>query len=80
MMDVWMLVIAILSLLLVGGGMISAGVWGVAKVSSSVDRLSVKVDSLGDRVDSLGHAVDRLDMKLDDHGQRIARLEERGAV
>lgn len=74
-MEIANMVIAIIGVLMVVGGMLSAGIWGVAKVTSSVDRLSVKVDALGSQVDRLGNSVDQLDMKLDEHGERITRLE-----
>ncbi len=57
-MEVANMVIAIVGVLMTVGGMLSAGIWGVAKVTSSVDRLSVKVDALGSQVDRLGNSVD----------------------
>ena len=74
-MEVANVFIAAIGLLITVGGLLSAGVWAVAKVTGSVDRLSVKVDALGGQVDRLGNSVDQLDMKLDEHGERITRLE-----
>lgn len=85
-MDVWMLVLTVLSLILVAGGMLAAGIWtitriqlsierSVARVAGSIDKLSSKVDGLGQQVDGLTTSVNTLDNKLDSHSERITRLE-----
>lgn len=76
-MDATMIVIAVVGVLLTGGGMVAAAVWCVGKITGSVDSLSIKVDGLGDHVENLTTSVRELDNKLDGHADRLARLEER---
>lgn len=73
-----MLIITMSGVLLIAGGMTVSGVWAVARISGSVDRLGDKVDNLDQGVQGLSDSVNKLDGRLDDHSERIAALEGKG--
>ena len=71
--------VAILALALQAIVMIVGGIWFVAKVNTRSEqhfaRFDATIDHLATTVKEVGRVVDKLDDKLDEHGQRLAVVE-----
>ena len=55
--------------------LIVAGVWAVGKIRSTSEVLNASVRTLDKTVERLAKTVERLDVKIDNHSERLSRLE-----
>jgi septal ring factor EnvC (AmiA/AmiB activator) len=68
-------ILTVLSLLVAIGGMIASAVWAVGQIKATASTLGANIKSLGKSLDDLRQVLRSHADRLDDHGQRIARIE-----
>ncbi len=66
-------IVFLLDLLIVVAG----GVWIVARISGTTDKLGASIDYLGETVSGLKTWLEKVDDKHDDTVERLARVEEK---
>lgn len=69
-MEAWQFAVSAFMAIVTLGGLVWAGGWAVSRITTSLDALSA-------RVHELAKSVSDLDTKIDDHAERLARVEER---
>lgn len=65
-----------LDVMLTVGALVATAVWGVAKISSKLERLTERVDSLSRSINALASRHDTTDTRVENLTERVIRLEE----
>lgn len=64
-----------LDVMLTAGALVATAVWGVARISSKLERLSERVDSLSRSIHDLASRHDTTDTRVENLTERVIKLE-----